>query len=76
MPGEAVVEQRPGEQVQDLSSPAECGCPVGDEGALVVGVDGFAVVAEPVEGLEVRVGLGEEAELVGSAMPGVSGGRS
>ena len=54
-----------GDDVEELSLPADGGGSVDEEGSLVLGVERFGVVAERVEGGEVGVVGWDEADVFG-----------
>lgn len=65
LPRDAVVEDAVGEDVEELSLPADGGGSVDEECLLVLGIEAFGVVAEAVEGWEVRVVGWDEADVFG-----------
>lgn len=72
-PGGSVDEQAPGQQVEELASPAAGGGAAGGQGGLAERLDRFGVVAEPVELAEESLSGGDQAQLVGAAVAGVVG---
>lgn len=65
---EGVGQQAPQGEVEDLSTPPPVRSSVRDQGSLVCRVDRLAVIAKSVQHLEVRVGFGEESQLIRSTV--------
>lgn len=59
------MEQAEAERIEELSLSAEAHCPVDEEGSFQLGVEGFGVVAKPVEPGEVLFSFGDDAYGVG-----------